>query len=96
MIRRHSAEQDTLGCIEDEDIKRIPAHVFVPNGFIQGSNMAFRRSCLDAAGEFDERRKALSGETFVTVRREKSANGKMRVLGLEPKTYGLKVRCSTN
>lgn len=55
MIRRHTAEQDTLGCIEYEGIKWVEARAFVPNGFIQGSNMAFRRECLVSVGEFDER-----------------------------------------
>lgn len=55
MIRRHSPEQDTLGCIESAETRLIRPRQFVPNGFIQGSNMAFRRTCLTAAGRFDER-----------------------------------------
>jgi GT2 family glycosyltransferase len=33
----------------------VAAGAFVPPGFVQGSNMAFTRACLDHAGWFDER-----------------------------------------
>jgi GT2 family glycosyltransferase len=55
MIRRHTPQQDMLGCIEAPEIRPLAPGQFVPNGFIQGSNMAFRRACLQAAGPFDER-----------------------------------------
>lgn len=55
MIRRHSPEQDALGCIESPEPRLTEPRQFVRNGFIQGSNMAFRRTCLAAAGKFDER-----------------------------------------
>jgi GT2 family glycosyltransferase len=55
MIRRHSPEQSRLGCTEKKGVHWIYAGRFVPNGFIQGSNMAFRRQCIIDAGYFDER-----------------------------------------
>lgn len=55
MIRRHSPTQSWLGCTENKGVKWIYPRRFVPNGFIQGSNMAFRRQCIIDAGLFDER-----------------------------------------
>jgi len=54
-IMRFNHEHSILGCNENRTERLIRALAFVPRGFIQGSNMAFRRSCLERAGLFDER-----------------------------------------
>ena len=54
-IRKYDLNQSDIGCVEGEDTLTIPPGGFVPRGFIQGSNMAFRRLCLNAAGRFDVR-----------------------------------------
>lgn len=53
-ILRYTAQQSDLGCVEDRQQKLLGS-TYVPRGFIQGSNMAFRRECLVAAGPFDPR-----------------------------------------
>ena len=53
-IVRFNQEYSMLGCNESRTEKFIRALAFVPRGLIQGSNMAFRRSCLERAGLFDE------------------------------------------
>ncbi len=44
-----------LGCNVEEKQKIVPAGWFIRRGLIQGSNMAFRRRCLEEAGPFDAR-----------------------------------------
>lgn len=54
-ILRYSLEVSNLGFNEGEhEIALAPGH-FVARGFVQGSNMAFSRNCLERAGAFDER-----------------------------------------
>jgi GT2 family glycosyltransferase len=55
IIRRYSLEQSNQGCRETIHEERVKPYGFVYRGMIQGSNMAFRRACLEAAGPFDER-----------------------------------------
>jgi GT2 family glycosyltransferase len=50
-----NAEMNSLGCRDTPEIELIPAHGAVPRGLVQGSNMAFRRTCLEDAGPFDPR-----------------------------------------
>jgi glycosyltransferase involved in cell wall biosynthesis len=54
-ILRFNPAHAMAGCIESPDPKPFPAGRFVPRGWLQGSNMAFRRACFDAIGRFDER-----------------------------------------
>ncbi len=56
-IMRFHPEHSMLGCKESRSEELIAARSFVRRGFIQGSNMAFRRTCLDEieGGYFDER-----------------------------------------
>lgn len=54
-IRKHRPEQSMLGCRVGDEAERINPYELVLPGFLQGSNMAFRRACLDAIGPFDER-----------------------------------------
>lgn len=53
-ILRYTENQSDLGCVEYQYQKLLGSN-YVPRGFIQGSNMAFRRECLTAAGPFDRR-----------------------------------------
>jgi glycosyltransferase involved in cell wall biosynthesis len=55
MVLRHDPAMSFLGCREDPEPRLLAPRRFVPAGFIQGSNMAFTRACLDRAGLFDER-----------------------------------------
>ena len=55
MIVRFDPGHSMLGCNEHDREVRIEPGAFVRRGFIQGSNMAFRRECLRAVGRFDER-----------------------------------------
>lgn len=55
MVTRHDLRFSDLGCVEHPDERRLEARTFIWRGFVQGSNMAFRRECLEAAGGFDER-----------------------------------------
>lgn len=54
-IMRFNPAHSMLGCNEDRGESRFAPRGFVPRGFIQGSNMAFSRTCLAKAGLFDER-----------------------------------------
>jgi hypothetical protein len=55
MITRFDPAQSMLGCNERMEEELIPVGGFTRRGLIQGSNMAFRRDCLEAIGIFDER-----------------------------------------
>ncbi|WP_420143846.1 glycosyltransferase family 2 protein [Sphingobium sp.] len=55
MVTRYDLRYSDLGCVEHPHERRIEPYGFVPRGFIQGSNMAFRRQCLADAGRFDIR-----------------------------------------
>jgi len=55
MVKRYDHRYSGLGCVETPHERPLAAGKFVPRGFIQGSNMAFRRQCLIDAGDFDER-----------------------------------------
>jgi GT2 family glycosyltransferase len=61
-IMRISHQASMLGCKENRAEQILAAESFVPRGFINGSNMAFRRACFDRVGLFDERFGA--GATF--------------------------------
>jgi GT2 family glycosyltransferase len=50
-----NAANSMLGCNVSEKVDVTPAGRFIRRGVIQGSNMAFRRRCLDDAGLFDPR-----------------------------------------
>jgi glycosyltransferase involved in cell wall biosynthesis len=56
-IMRFNPAHSRLGCNELATGEMVPAQSFIRRGFVQGSNMAFRRTCLDHAGQgyFDER-----------------------------------------
>ena len=55
MVLPHDRSYSMMGCTEQATEEFVPAGRFVRRGLIQGSNMAFTRACLDAAGPFDER-----------------------------------------
>lgn len=55
MIKRYSEVHSDLGCNESPDEEFVAAGAWVRRGLIQGSNMAFRRECLNDAGPFDSR-----------------------------------------
>jgi glycosyltransferase involved in cell wall biosynthesis len=55
MVLRHDSSASMLGCRETTDILLMPAGELVEPGFVKGSNMAFRRSCFERIGLFDER-----------------------------------------
>lgn len=54
-ILPHTTTQSLLGCNSSEDEVHIQAKKFIPRGFIQGSNMAFRRTSFPDKSPFDER-----------------------------------------
>ena len=55
MVTRHELAYSDRCCVEHPVERRIEPGGFVPRGFIQGSNMAFRKQCLIDAGPFDPR-----------------------------------------
>jgi hypothetical protein len=55
MVREHDKRYAFLGCKMNPDRELVDAHAFVRPGFLMGSNMAFRRTCLERIGGFDER-----------------------------------------
>ena len=55
MITRADAAYSDLGCNEHPNAVVLDPGTFVQRGFIQGSNMAFRKSCFAAVGLLDER-----------------------------------------
>lgn len=55
MILNHDPEMSFVGCNESPDAIHLAPGYFVEAGFLQGSNMAFSRACLNRAGLFDER-----------------------------------------
>ncbi len=54
-ILRYSLDSSPLGCNESGDQIPLAPGSFVSRGFVQGSNMAFLRTCLERAGAFDDR-----------------------------------------
>lgn len=54
-VIRHDPAMSMLGCRETNDIVFMKAGGLVEPGFLKGSNMAFRKSCFDTVGLFDER-----------------------------------------
>jgi GT2 family glycosyltransferase len=76
MILKYAPENSDLGCNESPLVQRIAPRAFVERGFIQGSNMAFRRDCLQQAGSFDPRFGAgtlFAGEEWDVVLRASAA-----------------------
>jgi GT2 family glycosyltransferase len=76
MIIRYAPENSDLGCNESPLAQKTAPGAFVERGFIQGSNMAFRRDCLDRAGPFDPRFGAgtlFAGEEWDVVLRASAA-----------------------
>lgn len=55
MIPPFDLQYSQLGCTEQPIPEPVLGGHFVRRGLIQGSNMAFRRACLEATGPFDER-----------------------------------------
>jgi GT2 family glycosyltransferase len=55
MVLRFDPAGSGLGCEESPLERRLEGGAPVERGFIQGSNMAFRRDCLRDAGPFDAR-----------------------------------------
>ena len=53
-------------------------------------------SLTDAGSDGAETGEVYDGIRFAAEWHPSVADAKVRLLGLEPKTYGLKVRCSTN
>lgn len=54
-VMRHDPRHSLVGCVEHPDIRYMPPRKFIWRGFMQGSNMAFRKACLDRIGVFDPR-----------------------------------------
>jgi glycosyltransferase involved in cell wall biosynthesis len=54
-IMPYDEGQSTLGCNMSTTPTAVPPSTFVRRGFVQGSNMAFRRQALVDAGMFDDR-----------------------------------------
>ena len=54
-ILPYDARQSPLGCNTSTTTQILASSTFVQRGFVQGSNMAFRRRCLIDAGMFDDR-----------------------------------------
>jgi GT2 family glycosyltransferase len=76
MILRYAPENSDLGCNESPRAQKTAPGAFVERGFIQGSNMAFRRECLDQSGPFDPRFGAgtlFAGEEWDVVLRASAA-----------------------
>lgn len=55
MIRRYDHAYSGLGCNESPVEELVGPREFFRRGFVQGSNMAFRATCLSGAGPFDPR-----------------------------------------
>jgi GT2 family glycosyltransferase len=76
MILRYAPDNSDLGCNESPLVQKTAPRAFVERGFIQGSNMAFRRDCLNQAGPFDPRFGAgtrFAGEEWDVVLRASAA-----------------------
>ncbi|KAB0680292.1 glycosyltransferase family 2 protein [Aureimonas leprariae] len=54
-VWRHDPATSMSGCVEYPEIRYMPPGKFIWRGFVQGSNMAFRRECLEEIGRFDPR-----------------------------------------